>query len=64
MYRTPVDVPLIVFELPMNELRPPVEVKVLVMVMFPVAADAFVLPAESLNDSAGTVTVPVPPAVR
>jgi hypothetical protein len=61
MYLVP-DVPIV--PLPTYVLRPPVEAKVLVMVMFPVAADAFVLPAESLNDSAATVTMPVPPVVR
>ena len=50
--------------LPVNEVRPPVEAEVLVMVMFPVEAEELELPAVSVNEPAATVTTPVPPDER
>jgi hypothetical protein len=46
--------------LPVKELRPPVALKVFVIVIVPDAEERFVFPATSLNEFAATVTVPVP----
>jgi hypothetical protein len=64
MYLVPVVVPLIVVELPVKVVRPPVEDDVLLTVTFPVAADALEFPAVSLNEPEATVTTAVPPAER
>lgn len=50
--------------LPVNDVRPPVDADVLVMVMFPVEAEELELPAASVNDPDATVTTPVPPDER
>lgn len=50
--------------LPVNVVRPPDEVIVFVIVIFPEADDALVFPAASLNDPDATVTTPVPPTVE
>jgi len=47
-----------------NDVRPPVEDAVLVMVTFPVDAEEFEFPAVSVNDPDETVMTPVPPDVR
>jgi len=64
MYFVPVVVPEIVPLLPVNDLRPPLAVIVLVMVTFPVDAEEFEFPAVSVNDPDETVMTPVPPDVR
>lgn len=49
---------------PVNDVRPPVEDAVLVMVTFPDDAEEFEFPAVSVNDPDATLITPVPPDVR
>jgi len=60
MYFVPVVVPEIVPLLPVNDLRPPLAVIVLVIVTVPEYAEVFKLPAASAKEPEETVTVPVP----
>jgi hypothetical protein len=60
MYLVPVVVPEIVPLLPVNELRPPDELTVFVIVTVPDAAEVFKFPAASEKLPDATVTVPEP----
>ena len=61
MYLVPVVEPAIVAELPVKDVRPPVDEIVLDTVTLTVDEAAFTFPTESVNDPAETVITPVPP---